>query len=221
MKMNSLLDAAHRSGRSTAPRRPGSRWSSTCAGSAPCARACAGVSENIEVVSVVGRFLEHSRIYSFERHGEPESVYIGSADLMPRNLYNRVELVIPIDDDKVRAELVDVLDRSLADNTNSWELGADGDWTRRAPGRRAAQRPARADRAPRRARGLERRGRDAVAADLASAPPPMLERHDAHGLLARARPARPSRAPPLERRRAAPTWSSSAAATPGCGPPGT
>ncbi len=92
-----------------------------------------GVSENITVTSVVGRFLEHSRIYSFERHGEPASIYIGSADLMPRNLYNRVELVAPIFDDKVRTELVDVLDRSLADNTNSWELGSDGNWTRRRP----------------------------------------------------------------------------------------
>jgi polyphosphate kinase len=92
-----------------------------------------GVSENITVTSVVGRFLEHSRIYSFERPGEPPSIYMGSADLMPRNLYNRVELVAPIFDDKVRAELIDVLDRSLADNTNSWELGSDGSWTRRRP----------------------------------------------------------------------------------------
>jgi polyphosphate kinase len=92
-----------------------------------------GVSDRITVTSVVGRFLEHSRIYSFERHGEAASMYIGSADLMPRNLYNRVELVAPIFDDKVRAELIDVLDRSLADNTNSWELGEDGDWTRRRP----------------------------------------------------------------------------------------
>ena len=93
----------------------------------------AGISENIVVRSVVGRFLEHSRIYSFERHGEPASMYIGSADLMPRNLYNRVELVAPIFDDKARAELTDVLDRSIADNTNSWELGPDGVWTRRKP----------------------------------------------------------------------------------------
>ncbi len=92
-----------------------------------------GVSDKITVTSVVDRFLEHSRIYSFERHGEPESVYIGSADLMPRNLYNRVELVTPVSDAKVRAELVDVLDRSLADNTNSWELAEDGRWTRRRP----------------------------------------------------------------------------------------
>ena len=63
-----------------------------------------GVSENIQVVSVVGRFLEHSRIYSFERAGEPERVFIGSADLMPRNLYNRVELVTPVEDARIRAQ---------------------------------------------------------------------------------------------------------------------
>jgi polyphosphate kinase len=92
-----------------------------------------GVSEGIEVTSVVGRFLEHSRIYSFERPGEDESVYLGSADLMPRNLYNRVELLAPVEDARIRAELLDVLDRSLADNTNAWELRADGTWERRAP----------------------------------------------------------------------------------------
>ena len=92
-----------------------------------------GVSENIEVTSVVGRFLEHSRIFSFERPGEPERVYIGSADLMPRNLYNRVELVTPVEDPKLRAELIDVLDRSLADNTNCWVLAEDGSWRRRRP----------------------------------------------------------------------------------------
>ena len=90
-----------------------------------------GVSENIKVVSVVGRFLEHSRIYSFERPGEDPRVFIGSADLMPRNLYQRVELVIPIDDERIRAELEDILDRSLADDTNAWELGTDGKWRRR------------------------------------------------------------------------------------------
>jgi polyphosphate kinase len=92
-----------------------------------------GVSENIEVVSVVGRFLEHSRVYSFERPGEEERVYIGSADLMPRNLYNRVELVSPVETPRIRRMLVDVLDRSLADNTNAWVLGEDGSWTRRHP----------------------------------------------------------------------------------------
>jgi polyphosphate kinase len=90
-----------------------------------------GVSETIEVVSVVGRFLEHSRIYSFERPGEDPVIYIGSADLMPRNLYNRVELVVPVEDERARAELMEVLDRSLADDTNAWTLDSDGTWTRR------------------------------------------------------------------------------------------
>jgi polyphosphate kinase len=90
-----------------------------------------GVSENIEVVSVVGRFLEHSRIYSFERPGEDPCIYIGSADLMPRNLYNRVELVIPIEDERARADLIDILDMSLADDMNAWELDADGTYHRR------------------------------------------------------------------------------------------
>ena len=101
------------------------------------ARVSPGVSENIEVVSIVGRFLEHSRIYSFERPGEEARVYIGSADLMPRNLYNRVELVAPVEDRGSARELLDVLDRCLADNTNAWVLGADGNWTRRATGRQS------------------------------------------------------------------------------------
>jgi len=83
-------------------------------------------------VSIVDRFLEHSRIYSFEAGGD-ERIYIGSADLMPRNLYNRVELVSPVEDPRLRGELRDVLDRCLADNTSSWTLDADGRWTRRSP----------------------------------------------------------------------------------------
>ena len=90
-----------------------------------------GVSENIEVVSVVGRFLEHSRIYSFERPGEEPCLYLGSADLMPRNLFNRVELLVPIGDERVRSELTDILDRSLADDLNAWDLDSDGMWRRR------------------------------------------------------------------------------------------
>ncbi|RKQ91151.1 polyphosphate kinase [Solirubrobacter pauli] len=91
-----------------------------------------GVSENIRVVSVVGRFLEHSRIFAFER-GDDCTIYIGSADLMPRNLDTRVELLTPIRDDALRGDLVDTLDRCFADNTNAWELGTDGEWTRRRP----------------------------------------------------------------------------------------
>ena len=89
-----------------------------------------GVSENIRVVSIVGRFLEHSRIYSFERPDETR-IYIGSADLMPRNLYNRVELLTPVEEEANRDELTEVLDRAFADNTNAWELGSDGVWSRR------------------------------------------------------------------------------------------
>jgi polyphosphate kinase len=92
-----------------------------------------GVSENVEVRSIVGRFLEHSRIFCFERPEEPETVYIGSADWMPRNLYNRVELVTPVEDSRLRAELLDVLDRSMADNSNAWVLGRDGTWSRLRP----------------------------------------------------------------------------------------
>jgi polyphosphate kinase len=88
-----------------------------------------GVSENVRVVSVVGRFLEHSRIYAFQR-GEETRVLTGSADLMPRNLDSRVELVAPIEDETLKAELLDVLERSFADNTNAWGLDTDGLWTR-------------------------------------------------------------------------------------------
>jgi polyphosphate kinase len=91
-----------------------------------------GVSENIDVVSVLGRFLEHSRIYAFER-GAEQVVLIGSADLMPRNLYNRIELVVPIEDPAVKAELLEVLELSLADNAGAWELRPDGEWERRRP----------------------------------------------------------------------------------------
>jgi polyphosphate kinase len=91
-----------------------------------------GVSENIRVVSIVGRFLEHSRIYSFEREGDP-TVYIGSADLMPRNLDTRVELLTPIREESLRAELMDTLDRCFADNVNAWELDSKGGYTRRKP----------------------------------------------------------------------------------------
>jgi polyphosphate kinase len=93
----------------------------------------AGVSENIRVVSIVGRLLEHSRVYAFERDGE-HTIYISSADLMPRNLDHRVELAVPIASEDARAELLDTLDRAFADNQNSWELDDEGRWSRRLPG---------------------------------------------------------------------------------------
>jgi polyphosphate kinase len=92
-----------------------------------------GVSENIRVVSVVGRLLEHSRIYAFERGGE-YTIYIASADLMPRNLDHRVELAAPIEAEEIQAELLDTLERAFADNQSSWELDGEGVWHRREPG---------------------------------------------------------------------------------------
>jgi polyphosphate kinase len=90
------------------------------------------ISENIRVVSIVGRFLEHSRIYAFERDGSRQ-IYIGSADLMPRNLDTRVELLAPVRDPNLRDDLHDTLERCFADDSNSWELGEDGNWTRCSP----------------------------------------------------------------------------------------
>ncbi len=91
-----------------------------------------GISENITVVSIVGRFLEHSRVYAFERDGE-HTVYIASADLMPRNLDHRVELAAPVHDPGLQADLLDTLERAFADNQNSWQLHRDGIWRRREP----------------------------------------------------------------------------------------
>jgi polyphosphate kinase len=88
-----------------------------------------GVSDNIRVTSVLGRFLEHSRIYAFEIEGEEPQVYIGSADLMPRNLDNRVELVVPLTEEAARGVVLDVLDRSIADEEGAWTLADDGSWT--------------------------------------------------------------------------------------------
>ena len=91
-----------------------------------------GISENITVRSILGRFLEHSRVYVFRR-GEETRVLMGSADLMPRNLDSRVELVAPVEDAALKAELLDVLERCFADNVSSWELDSDGTWSRLAP----------------------------------------------------------------------------------------
>jgi polyphosphate kinase len=91
-----------------------------------------GVSENIRVVSIVGRLLEHSRVYAFRRNGE-HTIYISSADLMPRNLDHRVELAAPIESEELRTELLDTLERGFADNQNAWALDDEGAWHRREP----------------------------------------------------------------------------------------
>jgi polyphosphate kinase len=91
-----------------------------------------GVSETIRVRSIVGRFLEHSRLWMFQ-NGRERSYYIGSADLMPRNLDHRVEAVTPVDDADLTDRLQEILDVMLADNVQAWELGSDGTWQRLAP----------------------------------------------------------------------------------------
>jgi polyphosphate kinase len=92
-----------------------------------------GLSENIRVRSLVGRFLEHSRIYSFEA-GDDTTTYIGSPDLMARNLDHRIEVLVPVENARVRQDVHGILDSALADDTNSWLLEPDGTWTRVTPG---------------------------------------------------------------------------------------
>jgi polyphosphate kinase len=118
-----------------------------------------GLSETIRVRSVVGRFLEHSRVFWFDANGDT-SVYIGSADLMPRNLDHRIEVVTPVEDRRLREELSSMFDALLADNAHAWVLNADGSWNRLQPGderprgthdtlmRRALVRARRANRQP-------------------------------------------------------------------------
>nr|VFJ52263.1 MAG: polyphosphate kinase [Candidatus Kentron sp. DK] len=92
-----------------------------------------GLSETASVIGVVGRFLEHTRIYYFRNGGE-EEYYIGSADLMKRNLEGRVEVVTPIENPDLRQELRLMLDVQLADRRSVWDLQADGVYLQRKPG---------------------------------------------------------------------------------------
>jgi polyphosphate kinase len=89
-----------------------------------------GLSENIRIVSILGRFLEHSRIYYFHNDGQEEYL-IGSADWMNRNLDYRVEAIVPVEDPGLRTTLREILDISLNDTGHAWELQADGAWVRR------------------------------------------------------------------------------------------
>jgi polyphosphate kinase len=91
-----------------------------------------GVSESARVISIVGRFLEHTRIYYFQNGGD-EEYFIGSADCMKRNLESRVEVVTPVTGDAIRAELRSMIDSQLADYRNGWEMQADGNYVRRMP----------------------------------------------------------------------------------------
>jgi polyphosphate kinase len=92
----------------------------------------AGLSETISVRSILGRFLEHSRVFMFDA-GNRSTYLIGSADLMPRNLDHRLEIAVPIEDGRVRQRLAAVFDALLADNSQAWALRADGSWRRLQP----------------------------------------------------------------------------------------
>lgn len=91
-----------------------------------------GVSDNIRVISIVGRFLEHSRIFYFHNQGN-EEIFIGSADWMPRNLDRRIEAVVPVEDPAIAKDLEEVLGIMLADNRQAWDLQSDGRYVQRRP----------------------------------------------------------------------------------------
>jgi polyphosphate kinase len=92
-----------------------------------------GLSENIRVISIVDRFLEHSRIFYFENAGDPE-VFLGSADWMPRNFFRRIELMFPVEDARLKARLIrELLPVILKDNVKARQLKADGGYVRLSP----------------------------------------------------------------------------------------
>jgi polyphosphate kinase len=91
-----------------------------------------GISDNIQVISIVGRFLEHSRIYYFHNGDNPD-IYLGSADLMPRNLDRRIETLFPIEEPALKQRLIDTLAISWSDTTNARRLHPDGSYSRVVP----------------------------------------------------------------------------------------
>jgi polyphosphate kinase len=118
-----------------------------------------GMSETIHVRSILGRFLEHSRVYDFSIDDETRT-FIGSADLMPRNLDHRIEVVVPVLDPRVRQDLHAVLDILLSDDSFAWVLGPDGEWERVEP--QKASKPKIAQQALMRRARLRRRPRNGV-----------------------------------------------------------
>jgi polyphosphate kinase len=93
-----------------------------------------GLSESIRVRSLVGHFLEHSRVFRFGSDARGAEYYIGSADMMERNLDRRVEALVPVVDEALRRRLQEILDLDLADEAIAWQLGPDGTWSRVASG---------------------------------------------------------------------------------------
>jgi polyphosphate kinase len=112
-----------------------------------------GLSETISLRSIVGRFLEHSRIYRFGPPGPDAIYYIGSADMMQRNLNNRVEALVPVTDPNLKMRLEEVLEVELADDVLAWEGNPDGSWTKVAPHQGIDTHQQLLDLASRRARG--------------------------------------------------------------------
>ena len=98
-----------------------------------------GLSERIHVRSIAGRFLEHSRLFAFEA-GDEETYLLGSADIMPRNLDHRIEVLTPVEDARLRHEISTIFETLLGDRTQAWVLGPDGSWARLRPERRGTKR---------------------------------------------------------------------------------
>lgn len=100
-----------------------------------------GVSDNIRVISIIGRFLEHERIFYFHNNGRPK-VFLGSADWRPRNLDRRVEAVVPVEDPALTMQLKELLDLYLSDNRHAWDLQPDGQYIQRRPAEGESERSA-------------------------------------------------------------------------------
>lgn len=130
LKMNSLVDAALIDSLYAASQ-AGTRVDLIVRGICCLRPGVPGLSENIHVRSIVGRYLEHSRIYYFKHGAAGAPVYfIGSADLMPRNLDRRVEALVPVEDPLLQARLHEILDVNLEDDSLAWALGPDATWSR-------------------------------------------------------------------------------------------
>jgi polyphosphate kinase len=91
-----------------------------------------GYSDNIRVISILGRFLEHDRIFYFHNNGKPVTI-IGSADWRTRNLVRRVELAVPVTEPTLQQRLIDILHDALNDNRSAWELDCEGNYRLRMP----------------------------------------------------------------------------------------
>lgn len=129
LKMNSLVDAEIIEALYLASQ-AGARVDLCVRGICSLVPGVPGLSENIHVRSIVGRYLEHSRIYRFGARGREREYYYGSADMMPRNLDRRVEALAPVTDPDLQFRLDEILDVVFSDDTLAWELGSDRTWAR-------------------------------------------------------------------------------------------